>query len=98
MPAIFQAPINAAYSCKMKIGLAMDERALCEHLTMDSQECPFLRMRNDATMALRISATCIGPSTEAAPNRKTDPARRAMRVTNGTIASAYDGSLTLRDV
>src|SRR4029077_8249254 len=95
---MFQAPISTPTASKMKIGLAMEESAVCEDLTMDSQGCPFLRMTKEATMTLRINATCIGPSTAEDPNRETDPAISTMRVISGTIASIYDGSLVLFDV
>jgi hypothetical protein len=72
----------------MKIGLARDESAVCEDFTMDSQLCPFLRTMKEATMTLRINATCIGPSTAADPNNDTDPAIRTMRVSSGMMASA----------
>src|SRR5580704_12437904 len=40
----------------------------------------------------------MGPSRASNPNRKTAPAIKAMRVTAGMIASAYDGSLIRRGV
>src|SRR5215468_8461038 len=97
VPDMFQVPINAPILSKIKIGLTMEASAALPDWTISSHECPFLRMMRLVTMALKISATCIGPSVASDLNKKTAPAIRTMSVTTGMMASAYDGSLALRD-
>src|SRR5215469_1413231 len=95
VPDMFQVPISAPTASKMKIGVVIDESALRAAFAISSQEYPFLRRIRATTMALRINATCTGPSRASCPNKRTAPTIRTTSATDGMMASAYDGSLTL---
>src|SRR5215831_20250116 len=95
VPDMFHAPISAPTASRMEIALATDASAADPDSTISFQEWPFFKMMIIAHMELRISATCMGPSTARAPYRTTDPEISRMRTTSGIIQSAYDGSFTL---
>ena len=91
VPAIFQVPISAPTASKIKIAPLTEARALPSAALTADQGLPFLRATIAATMALRMSATCTGPSIAPSPNSITEPPINPINTTRGIIASSHEG-------